>query len=188
MSRVRALAWLSLVAALLAARPADALTVDPASSEAGFYVVTRWGEVVRGRFPVLEGELTRLPDGRQRVRVSLSTADAEIVGSRRHTTMSRGRGFFDAERHPWATFESEPFDDALLVDGGELPGLLHLRDVQRRETFAVEPSGCARPMLDCPVLATGTIDRSRYGMNRWGVVLGAKVRFQLLLRARGANE
>ncbi len=183
MRRVHALAWLSCVVALLAVRPVAALGIDPATSEAGFRLVTRWGEVVHGRFPVLEGRLTRLPDGRQKVRVSLSTADVEIIGSRRHTVMSRGRGFFDAERHPWATFESEPFDDALLVHGGELPGLLQIRDVQRHETFVVAPSTCARPGEDCPVLATGVIERANYGMNRWSLMIGGKVRFQLLLRS-----
>ena len=188
MSRVRALAWLSLVLALLAARPAAAVGIDPATSEAGFQLVTRWGEVVQGRFPVLEGRLSRLPDGRQQVRVSLSAAHVEIVGSRRHSTISRGRGFFDAEHYPWVTFQSDPFDERLLLEGGALPGLLHVRDVQRREVFTVAPSACARPGLDCPVLATGVIERANYGMNRWSFAIGGKVRFQLLLRAGGEPE
>lgn len=168
--------------------PAAAVEIDPGMSQARFQLVTRWGEVVDGRFPVLEGRLTRLADGRQQVRVSLSSAHVEIVGSRRHTQMSRGRGFFDAEDHPWVTFLSDPFEDRLLVEGGALPGLLHIRDVQRRETFDVSPASCDRPGLDCPVVAAGIIERARYGMNRWSFAIGGKVRFQLLLRAEDGGE
>ncbi|MEN1972346.1 YceI family protein [Luteimonas sp. MJ204] len=172
-----------LAAALPAAAPLRAADIDTASSEVGFNLVTRWGEVVEGRFPVFEGRLTRLADGRQQVRLSLSTTDVEILGSRRNTQLTRGRGFFDAERYPWLSFVSDPFDPRLLMDGGALPGVLNIRDVQQREAFTVLPSACARPALDCPVLAAGLVDRSHYGMNRWSVAIGRKVRFQLRIRA-----
>lgn len=188
MSRARALAWLSLVAALLAAPSVRAVDIDPRASEAGFELVTRWGELVGGRFPVLEGHLTRLPDGRREVRLSLSTSDVEIVGNRRHSQLARGRGFFDAERYPWITFVSDPFDEHLLVEGGALAGVLHLRDVQRRETFVVAPSSCDRPALDCPVLAAGVIERGRYGMSRWSFAISGKVRFQLHIFVVGDGE
>ncbi|MGY0612978.1 YceI family protein [Luteimonas sp. A537] len=179
----------ALVAAILpAAVPVRAADVDTATSEVGFSLATRWGDVVEGRFPVFEGRLTHLADGRQQVRLSLSTTDVEILGSRRHTYLTRGRGFFDAERYPWLSFVSDPFDPRLLVDGGALPGVLSIRDVQHREAFTVLPSTCARPALDCPVLAAGLIDRSHYGMTRWSVVIGRKVRFQLRIRAMGDNS
>ena len=185
MSRACLHAWLLAVAALCAAGPVDAANIDAAASEVGFSLVTRWGEVVDGRFPVFDGRLTRLPDGRQQVRLSLLTADVEIVGNLRHTHLTRGRGFFDAEKYPWVTFVSEPFDPALLVEGGPLPGTLHIRDVQRAEIFSVAPANCARPALDCAVRARGVVERANYGMNRWSFAIGGKVRFQLSLRLEG---
>ncbi|MEN1942013.1 YceI family protein [Luteimonas sp. MJ174] len=177
------------VALPVAVFPLRAAEIDAAASEIGFSLVTRWGEMVDGRFPVFEGHLTRLPDGRQQVRLSLSAADVEILGNRRHTQLTRGRGFFDAARHPWISFVSDPFDPRLLVDGGALRGVLGIRDVQQREAFTVLPATCARPALDCPVLAAGLIDRSHYGMTRWSVAIGRKVRFQLRIRAvDGAPE
>lgn len=187
MSRACLRAGLLAVAALCAAAPVAAADIDAAASQVGFSLVTRWGEVVDGRFPVFDGRLTRLPDGRQQVRLSLSAADVQIVGSQRHTYLTRGRGFFDAERFPWVTFVSEPFDPALLAEGGALPGQLHIRDVERPETFSVVPSGCGRPALDCPVQAHGVVERSRYGMNRWSFAIGGKVYFQLSLRLEGAG-
>ena len=180
-------ALLAAVAALCAALPARAAEIDAAASEIAFNLVTRWGEVVEGRFPVFDGRLTRLPDGRQQVRLSLSAADVEINGSVRHTHLSRGRGFFDAAQFPWVGFVSEPFDPTLLVEGGELPGRLHIRDVQRDETFVVAPAACGRPALDCAVHARGVVERSNYGMNRWGFAIGGKVRFHLRLRLEGSG-
>ncbi|NLA66833.1 MAG: YceI family protein [Gammaproteobacteria bacterium] len=185
MSRARFTAWIALGAALWAAMPVRAAEIDAARSEIGFSLVTRWREVVDGRFPVFNGRLTRLADGRQQVRLALSAADVEILGNLRHTHLTRGRGFFEAERHPWITFVSDPFDPALLVEGGALPGVLEIRDIQRHEAFTVLPSACDRPALDCPVLAAGIIDRGDYGMTRWTFAIGRKVRFQLRIQAVG---
>lgn len=185
MSRALAPLWLSLAALAAAPSSARAAGIDAAASHVGFQLVARWGEVIEGRFPVFEGELTRLPDGRQQVRLSLSAADVEIIDSPRRSQMTRSAGFFDARRHPWITFLSDPFDPALLEQGGQLPGLLTIRDVQRREAFTVVASACARPALDCAVRAVGVVDRGAYGMNRWPVVVSRRVRFELGIRVEG---
>ncbi|WP_165942440.1 YceI family protein [Luteimonas terricola] len=179
---------LLVVALLLVAAPVRAAEIDPLQSEVGFSLVTRWGEVVDGRFPVFNGHLSDLGDGRQQVRLSLSAADVEILGSLRHTHLTRGRGFFEADRYPTITFVSDPFFPALLVEGGALPGVLNIRDVQRREVFTTLPSACGRPAVDCPVLAAGIIDRGDYGMTRWSFAIGRKVRFQLRIRAGGEAQ
>ena len=172
-----------LVVLLFAAATVRGAEIDPRASEVGFSLVTRWGEVVDGRFPVFDGRLIELADGRQQVRLSLSAADVEILGNLRHTHLTRGKGFFEAERYPRISFVSDPFDPELLVEGGELPGVLDLRDTSRREVFTLLPSACARPAVDCPVLGAGLIDRSDYGMTRWSFAVGRKVRFQLRIRA-----
>lgn len=188
MRRARTRAWLSVVLALLAAHPVAAAPIDAAASQIGFNLVTRWGEVVDGYFPVFDGEVVRSPDGRDQVRLTLSAGDVEILGNRRHTQLTRGRGFFEADRYPWITFVSDPFDPEMLVQGGELPGTLAIRDVQRRESFTVLPSACGRPGRDCPVLAAGVIDRGDYGMTRWSIAINRKVRFQLRIRVVGDEE
>lgn len=176
---------LAFVLAALPALSAHAANIDAAASHVGFQLAARWGEVIEGRFPVLDGEVSRLPDGRQQVRLSLSAADVEITDSPRRSQMTRGAGFFDARRHPWITFLSDPFDPALLELGGQLPGVLSIRDVQRREAFTVVASACARPGVECPVRAAGVVDRAAYGMNRWPVVVSRKVRFELSIRVEG---
>lgn len=185
MSRAAPGAGTFLLALLAAAGGVRAGEIDSQRSGVGFSLVTSWREAVDGSFPVFEGRLTQLPDGRQQVRLALSAADVVIHGSARNTYFARGNGFFEAERHPWITFESEPFAPDLLVEGGELPGLLAIRDVQRREVFSVLPSECARPARDCAVFATGTIDRGHYGMTRWGFVIGRKVGFRLRIYEQG---
>ena len=179
---------LVVVALLAAAAPVRATGIDALRSEVGFSLVTRCGEVVDGRFPVFEGRLSELGDGRQQVRLSLSATEVEILGNLRHTHLTRGKGFFESERYPTITFVSDPFVPALLVDGGALPGVLQIRDVQQREVFTVLPSACSRPAVACPVLAAGIIDRVDYGMTRWSFAIGRKVRFQLRIRAEGGAE
>ena len=67
MSRAfRVPACLSLVALVLAAAPVRATGIDTAASQVGFQLTTRWGEVIDGRFPVFDGQVSRLPDGRHR--------------------------------------------------------------------------------------------------------------------------
>lgn len=178
-------AWPCLLAALLLVAPSRAAGIDVAQSRIGFTLKTRWGQTLEGRFPSYRGEILALPDGRLQVRLSLSAADVEIVGNRNYTRLTRGRGFFEAERYPELTFVSEPYDASLVYAGGPLAGLLTVRDVQRRETFVVEPTTCARPGRDCDVVASGVVQREDYGIDRWSFAVGNEVRFVLRIRARG---
>ncbi|MBB1473194.1 YceI family protein [Luteimonas sp. MC1782] len=187
MRRALARAWIATVAACLLAAPSHAGRIDRLASEIGFTLTTRWGQTLRGRFPEYSGELRDLPDGRRQVRLWLSAADVRIAGNARYTRLTRGSGFFDAAQYPRVTFVSEPYDEALLHDGGPLVGTLVIRDVQRRETFTVLPAECPRPGRDCDVVATGVIDRADYGMDRWNVALAPEVRFQLRIRIRGGD-
>ncbi|HET7655625.1 MAG TPA: YceI family protein, partial [Luteimonas sp.] len=79
-------------------------------------------------------------------------------------------------------------DVELLREGGTLGGILRIRGVQRREQFRIQPSGCEAPTRDCDVLASGTIDRHDYGMDRWRIAVRDDVQFRLRLRLRGAPE
>ena len=180
--------WLATAVLALAclAGVACAAEIDAAASEAGFTLHTRWGQALDGRFPSLRGQVDDLGDGRHRVRLVLLTGDVEILGHPGYTRIARGSGFFDAKRWSQAEFLSDPYDAALVREGGELGGILRIRGVQRRERFRIEPAACPAPAHDCDVVAHGSIDREDYGMDRWRVAVRDDVQFRLRLRLRGA--
>lgn len=178
----------AVLAALLAngAAHAEAQPFDPAHTRIGFVLATRWGRQLEGVFPQYEGQVRRNADGTQQVTVRLRTAAVEIVGYPRYTEFSRGPHFFDVRRHPVASFTSDPYPDALLVRGGALNGTLRLHGVAQRESFTVEPSACARPALDCDLVARGSVRREDYGMDDWAFAVQGRVQFALRLRLKAA--
>ncbi|MDG6347354.1 YceI family protein [Luteimonas sp. 8-5] len=180
--RIR-VALLALAATLLAA-VAHAAAIDAAASQVGFHLVTRWGQSLDGRFNTIRGAVDDMGGDLRRVRLILSTSDVEIVGHPGYTRFARGSGFFDAERWPLVEFISDPYPPELLQTGGALGGTLRMRGVQRREVFVLQPAGCARPGIDCDVVASGRVRRGDYGMRRWRVALGDDVRFSLRMRLR----
>ena len=178
--------WLLLFCLLcMLSWPGAAQPFDPAHTRFGFEVRTRWGQRVEGVFPRYQGEVIRLPDGRSQVRIELAVEAVEVSASPRYTALARGESFFDAARHPRIEFVSEPQTDALLRDGGPLHGRLTIHGVGRNETFALRPSECARPGLDCDVVAQGTVSRDDYGLNGWQFVFRNAVLFHLRVRLRG---
>lgn len=166
--------------------PGAAQQFDPAHTRFGFEVRTRWNQRVSGVFPRYEGELTPLADGRRQVRIRLATGAVEVADSPRYTAMARGKGFFNAVRHPLIEFVSDPHRDAILHDGGVLRGRLSINGITRVETFALRPSECARPGVDCDVVAQGSIGRDDYGLDGWQFALRNQVRFNLRVRLAGA--
>lgn len=153
--------------------------LDPERSLLEFEVRTRLGQRLRGQFPRYEGLVERLPDGRHQVRLRISTAAAEIPGKPRYTGWMRGDSFFDTVRHPWMEFVSDPYLPDTLAHGGQLHGRLTLRGATRPERLDVAPAQCARPGLDCAMEVHGDIQRGRYGMDDWQVMLSERVRFTM---------
>jgi len=169
-------------ALLLACGACHAQVIDVARSRIDFDVHTRIGSSVRGRFPVFEGRVDALPDGRRQVRLRLSTRDLEVGESTRYTRLARGPQLFDAERHPSIEFVSEPFQPDLVRYGGTLAGRLRMRGIERTERFELAPATCERPGHDCPILATGRVSRDDYGLDGWRWALADRVRFLLNVR------
>ncbi|HZX81486.1 MAG TPA: YceI family protein [Lysobacter sp.] len=169
-------------ALLLACGVCHAQALDPARSRIEFDVHTRIGSVVRGRFPVFDGHVDTLPDGRRQVRLRLSTRDLEVGESTRYTRLARGPQLFDAERHPAIEFVSEPYAPALVREGGTLQGRLRMRGIERGERFELAPAACERPGHDCAILATGRVSRDDYGLDGWRWALADRVRFHLNVR------
>lgn len=179
-------ALVGLVLGLAIAVPlACAADIDPAASQIGFRLTTRWGQTLQGRFPDSGGVVDELADGRHQVHLRLSTRTVEIVGHSSYTRMARGHGFFDAADYPQIEFVSDPYAPELLRHGGALPGLLSIRDVRRREVFTIEPAVCEAPARECDVVGSGTIHRADYGLGRWSFALADRVRFLLRVRVRG---
>lgn len=161
------------------------LAIDAEASRVGFILRTRWGQRLEGYFPSYRGYVVAMPDGRHQVRMVLQARSVEIVGQPRYTRHTRGEGFFHAERWPEVELQSDPFPLRFLQQGGELAGIVGIRGLRRVEVFAIEPAACARPLLDCPVVAEGEVSRNDYGMDRWGLAVGDRVRFRLSLWASG---
>ena len=169
-------------ALLLACGACHAQALDAARSRIDFDVRTRIGSVVRGRFPVFDGRVDTLPDGRRQVRLRLSTRDLEVGDSTRYTQLARGPQMFDAERHPVVEFVSEPYPPERVHHGGMLQGRLRLRGVERDERFELVPAACDRPGHECPIHATGRVSRDDYGLDGWRWALADRVRFHLNVR------
>ena len=164
---------------------------EPASAQRGFDathtryrfdVRARWGQHIGGTFPRHDGALTRLPDGRQQVRVRLDAAAVNVAGPVRYSEYARGEKFFDVKQYPEIEFVSDPHQPALLREGGQLRGTVLLHGQRRAETFSVEPSRCARPGEDCDIVARGKVSRAAYGMDAWSIALADEVLFTLRVR------
>lgn len=182
-SHWRATTVFALAAAcLLAGGAASGQAFDAQHTRVGFELRTRWGQALQGRFPRYEGAVRTLGDGRQQVTVRLASADVTIVGSPRYTEIARGARFFDARRHPWISFTSDPYPAELLRRGGRLGGTLRIHGIAQDETFIVEPATCARPAIDCDLVARGSVRREDYGMDDWKMAIRGRVQFELRLR------
>lgn len=169
-----------LLPLLLAACTAcHAQAFDHAHSRIDFDVHTRIGSPVYGRFPVFDGRVDTLADGRRQVHLWLSARDLVIGNSARYTRLARGPQLFDSERHPRIEFDSDPYPPALAQSGGMLEGRLRMHGVERRERFVLAPATCARPGHECPILATGRVSRDDYGLEGWRWALADRVRFRI---------
>ncbi len=194
MHRLGVLGWLpgailALAVATVAVDQARArATLNTAQSWLGFEVFTRFGQRVAGEFPHFEGMIETLPDGHHQVRLRVAMAEAVIPERPRYTAWMRGASFFDAGRHPWMEFVSDPYAPELLRTGGPLRGELALRGVTRPQRLDVLPSACARPGLDCGIQVSGSIDRSDFDMRQWQVALADKVWLLATLQLSGPVE
>jgi polyisoprenoid-binding protein YceI len=163
-------------------------SLDPERSQVGFEIQTRWGQRLRGEFARHSGSVTERPDGTRQVRLRIEAASVDIKGHANYTRFARGEGFFDATRHPLIEFVSHPYDPELLRDGGPMAGLLRLRGVEREAVFRIEPATCDRPAVDCDVVASGSVDRIDFGMDRWRLAIRDQVRFDLRVRLAAGGE
>ncbi|WP_407908361.1 YceI family protein [Lysobacter claricitrinus] len=156
-----------------------AQALDVTRSRIDFDIHTRIGSPVRGRFPVFEGRVDTLVDGRRQVHLRLAARQLRVGNSDYYTRLARGPQLFDVERYPDIEFTSDPFPSAFAHDGGRMEGVLRMHGVEHREGFDLAAATCARPGYDCPILASGRVSRDDYGLDGWRWALADRVRFQL---------
>lgn len=156
--------------------------IDPVVSEAGFAVRVLWVRKVGGEFSPLEGFVHHDPDsGQADVEVRIDTRSLRMRNPA-HAEWARSEEFFDAARHPWIHFQSAPFPLDLLREGGPLWGTLTLRGHSGPVQLELQPSHCTRPGFDCPVLASGDLERSAFGMTARRYAVSDKVELSFAIR------
>lgn len=184
------LALAALLLALTAQSAADAIEIptgvelDTERSRARFSVTMRWLQTLTGRFERFEGEVTLQLDGDRRVTVEVDAASLDFGGTGRVTAWAKSDEFFDVANHPTIRFRSQPFDAALVREGGTMRGELTLRGVAREIGFEVLPADCDDPGFDCPIRLSGQVSRSAFGMDARPISVLDRVRlaFDVYLR------
>lgn len=164
--------------------PEPALAFDARHSAAVFVVQLRTGSHVEGRIGAANGELAGTAAAGWKVRVKLDGRTLRVDGPRWMERVTRSDSFLAVNRFPVIRFESDPFTDALLRDGGALPGRLSLRGLVQPVSFQLLPSGCDRPGLACDINVQGSLSRQAFGMNAYRALLRdpVEVRFRVRLR------
>ena len=180
--------WLALLALLPAPLAlARDVPIDTENSVIGFEIRTRYGQRLTGRFPVFQGQVQTLEDGRETFSLTIDARFAEVNGYKRYTSWLRGEDFFDVQHHPWIHFRSQPQLPGIAHSGGEARGELTLRGVSGPIRMQVAPAQCGAPGYDCPVVGRGTVSRAAYGMDGWQLAVGDRVTFVLQIRLNGGN-
>jgi polyisoprenoid-binding protein YceI len=167
----------------------EPIALDSARSSAEFEVRVMWMFDIQGRFGAVTGEVDIDHEARSvRVRARI---DARVVSMRRssYEEWVKSDEFFDAARHPYILFESEPFPLAALELGGDIVGNLTLRGVTRPTSLQLRPSECPGAVaLSCDVVADGAVQRSDFGMRTRRATLADKVRLHFTVRTVAPPE
>ena len=178
------LAGLWLPGASLAIGPGEAPLIDAGASRAGIEVDLRLGGRVRGDFQAMEGRIDRLEGDRLQVSVRLDARSLVLDGPDWMARSMRSAKFLDVQAHRWIHFRSEPFDAALVREGGTLAGTVELRGVARPVAFLVAAPACDTPGYDCDIPVAGQVSRRDFGMEAYRVWLRDEVGFDFHVRLR----
>ena len=168
---------------------AEPVALDPARSTADFEIRAMWMFDIAGRFGAVTGEVdidTQARSARVHARI-----DVRGVSMRRdsYEDWVKSAEFFDAARHPFVEFVSEPFPLATLDLGGDIVGHLTVRGVTRPMNLRLRPSQCpGEAALRCPVVADGSLQRSEFGMRSRRATLADRVRLHFSVLAATKPE
>jgi len=153
----------------------DHVQLDTERSHAEFGVKVMWLLTVHGHFGKVSGDVDV---DRFRNFASVHAridANAVEMNTKSYTEWVKSDEFFDVAHYPEIRFVSESFPLQRLRHGGELSGTLTIRGIDQPATFNLEPSECDHPAYDCPIVVTGSIRRSAFGMRSRRGALSDKV-------------
>lgn len=173
--------WLMLALPVAAADAPALRHFDPPASQAQFRVYLRLAIPAEGRFKNIQGEIRPLPDQKLSVRVQLDARELAMGGPAWIQKVTQSPAFLDSATYPEIRFQSLPFSSQVLVSGGDIVGMLTLREISKPVTFRVLPTQCRQPGTACPISASGTLNRHDFGIHayRWSLRGEVEVGFQL---------
>jgi len=153
----------------------DHIELDGTRSHAEFGVKVVWLVSVHGRFGKVGGtvDVDRFSN--------FATVDARIdanaveMSSKNYEEWVKSDEFFDVAEHPEIRFVSESFPLQRLRKGGPLSGTLTIRGIAQPATFNLAATTCDKPAYECPIIVTGSIRRSAFGMRSRRGALSDKV-------------
>jgi polyisoprenoid-binding protein YceI len=164
------------------------IQLDGARSHATFGVKVMWLVSVHGRF----GKVSGVVDV-DRFR-GTATVDARIdanaveMSTKTYEDWVKSDEFFDVAKYPEIHFVSESFPLQRLRRGGQLAGALTIRDASQPVTFDLVAADCDKPAYDCPIVVSGSIHRSAFGMRSRRGALSDKVELHFEVFAIPAAE
>jgi polyisoprenoid-binding protein YceI len=136
------------------------------------------------RFPKMEGAVTIVPGAPERAVIDV-TFDATAIEAPDSVTLARLRGekFFWVEKYPNVRFVGKSLK-MTSATRGTVAGDLTARGVTQPQTLTVTFDADPLAQVGKPVSFTGTttIDRRKYGMKSYQLVVGNKV--DITLKAR----
>lgn len=188
---------LVLVAALAAAgfagtAAAETYAIDPAHSQVLFTYSHLGFSNITGRFDKVEGQITYDPTEPAQAKVNVTIPiDSVSTGVADLDAHLKNADFFDAPKHPAATFTStkvEPSGQGRLRVTGDLT----VHGVTKPTTFDVTVNKIGEhPMAKTPSAgfdATATVKRSDFGVDKGVPHVSDEVRIRITVEAHKADQ
>ena len=176
-------ALVALTFSITAVAQSNVWQLDPAHSSAQFAVRHMGISTVRGTFTKLSGSAHYVAaDAKNNsVEITIEPASVDTRVEMRDNDL-RSDHFFDVQKYPTMTFRSTKVESA-GADKLRITGDLTIRGVTKPVTLDVEgPSKSindGQGHLHMGVSATGTLDRTDFGMTGYQVVVGNEIKLTI---------
>lgn len=183
MKSIYLLAALTLAVGVPAVAQSAQWQLDPAHSSAQFAVRHMGISTVRGTFTKLSGTARYEPADSKNdsVEVTIETASVDSRVEMRDNDL-RSDHFFDVQKYPTMTFRSTKLESA-GTDKLKITGDLTIRGITKPVTLDVEgpskPFNDGQGHLHMGVSATGTVNRTDFGMTGYPGMVGNEVQLTI---------
>ena len=188
-------AAVSLTFSITAVAQSNVWQLDPAHSSAQFAVRHMGISTVRGTFTKLSGSAHYDPTDAKNdsVEVTIETPSVDTRVEMRDNDL-RSDHFFDVQKYPAMTFHSTKVE-SLGADKLKITGDLTIRGATKPVSLDVE--GPTKPIDDghghvhMGISATGTLNRTDFGMNGYQGVVGNEINLTIdaeLVQATAASK